>query len=126
MAGYEFELSREQLIGCWKVLAPSGVYIELRDDGTARQKESWKGVTGDLTGKILWRFIKPSSLELVYYLEGQTTPLAVHEYKAKYFKGKRLEWWHVRLNDSVIQDLNVMPAECWTRTRPPKSWQPKE
>ena len=119
----ETELSREQLVGCWRIVAPGGSYIELRDDGTARRKDSWKGVSADFTCQIFWRQIDSSGLELAYHHSGESEPHIVEEFRVKYLMGKRLEWWRVRLNERVTQ--NVMHSEpvCWTRTRPPKSWQ---
>ena len=117
------QISREQLVGCWRILAPSGQYIELRDDGTARKKDSWKGITGDFAGQIFWRHIEPSGLELAYQREGEAKPVVVEEFQVKYFKGKTLEWWRIRMNDSVTENVMHTEPVCWTRTRPPKSWQ---
>lgn len=89
-------ISREQFLGCWRILAPGGSWIELRDDGTARKKDTWKGVSADFTGQIFWRHIEPSGLELAYHHQGEGKPFVVEELQVKYFKGKRLEWWTVR------------------------------
>ena len=113
------EITREQLIGCWKINSPSAGYIELHDDGTARKKLTSRSTGGDLDLKITWRHIEPSGLQIATYRHGEDEPLVVNEYCAKYFNGKSLEWWEVRYNDHVTENVTHTQPICWQKSKLP-------
>ena len=117
------EISRDEPVGCWKILGFGANYIELREDGTARKKVGMRGGGADLTCPIEWRYIEPSGLEIIYRRAQVDFPDIVSEFRVKYFDGKVLEWWCMRLNDHVVENVMLTEPECWTKTKPPKSWQ---
>jgi hypothetical protein len=118
------EISREQLAGCWKRLDGGG-YWELRDDGTARHKLTGRGGSCDVAREISWTYIAPGGFEIEF--AAVTDELGgceadVSEYQVKYFDGKLLELWHLRHNDSVVENIMLTQPVCWKKSRPPKSW----
>ena len=116
------EISREDLVGCWKTITPPAGYIQLLEDGTVRRMLVSKTMSGDLDLNIFWRHIEPNGLEITAYRFDESEPYTVHEYQAKYFKGKTLEWWEIRFNDRVIEDVKLSQPICWQRSKVPTSW----
>ena len=121
------EISRDELVGCWKRL-DSGGYWELREDGTARHKLTGRGASCDITC-ISWTHVAPNELVIdlkfsEVQVEGTASVDDVHDvYQVKYFDGKLLELWHVQHNKNIVEDVMLTQPVCWKKSRPPKSWQ---